>query len=136
MSPSSSSVAASLVLVTSTPRTVRQPRTESNHIPGLALCYLTFPLKTVPASVSSDHSRQSSELDLQTRAVEENRKHSAVQSPEQETVIINEIVEFINTKYQSQSHNRQQVGAESVFYCSEGCFVFDKNTCYHKHLST
>ena len=82
-------------------------------------------------------------LDLQTRSeaedsqsVEDRNKNFAVE----ETVIINEIVDFINTKYQSQSQsqsNREQVGAESVFYCSEGCFVLDKNTsCYHKHLST
>ena len=113
--------------------------TITDNFPGLALCFLTFPLKSV--SVASDESLQSSELDLQARSeandtqvVEDRNKHFAVE----ETVIINEIVEFINTKYQSQSKsNRQQVGAESVFYCPEGCFVLDKNTsCYHKHLST
>ena len=113
---------------------MRSQSSKSSDIPGLALCFLTFPLKTVSLSVSSHQSLQSSELDLQTP-----RKAEDTQAVE-ETVIINEIVEFINTNYQSQSqsHNyRQQAGAESVFYCSEGCFVLDKNTsCYHKHLST
>ena len=117
---------------------MRSQSSKSSDIPGLALCFLTFPLNTVSLSlsVSSHQSLQSSELDLQTP-----RKAEDTQAVE-ETVIINEIVEFINTNYQSQSQsqshsNRQQAGAESVFYCSEGCFVLDKNTsCYHKHLST
>ena len=62
--------------------------------------------------------------------VEDENLHSSVNDHDEETVIINEIVGYLNTNHQTEKH----LGAESVFYCSEGCFVLNKNMCNHKHL--
>ena len=96
---------------------------------GLALCFLTYPVKT--GAVSD----QSQEIDNEAFEeahieVEDQDMHSSVNGHDEETVIINDILGYLNTSHHTEKH----VGAESVFYCSEGCFVLNKNTCSHKHL--
>lgn len=92
---------------------------------GFALCFLTFPVKK--GAVSD----QSQEIDNEAfEEVEDRDMHSSVNGHDEETVIINDILGYLNTSHQTEKH----VGAESVFYCSEGCFVLNKNTCSHNHL--
>ena len=95
------------------------------HRLGLALCFLTFPVKTVTVRDDSQEESEESEAVHEVHIEVEDKNRNSPDAQAEETVI-NEIVGYLNTT--------EKVGAESVFYCSEGCFVLNKNMCNHKHL--
>ena len=130
---------------------------------GITICLYTFPLKCSDTNeenvdegseqfVRDNFSDNSLEkLDRFERNVPEgNLDHFSINLSNSGSTatfysddcdVINEIVQSINFNYSLYANegimnpDDTNLGIESVFYCSEGCFVINNLDCQHRHRS-